>query len=123
MKATICAHGLTCHHTGCALLTFSLSAPLVACMGEQSPPEPLPLHSHLQPHPHRQIGLQTRYISDIFHVDSESISSLHVLLLQLIFFFFHLLAVLGLCGCVGYSLVVVQGLLIVMASLIAERGL
>ena len=87
MKATICAHGLTCHHTGCALLTFSLSAPLVACMGEQSPPEPLPLHSHLQPHPHRQIGLQTRYISDIFHVDSESISSLHVLLLQLIFFF------------------------------------
>ena len=87
MKATICAHGLTCHHTGCALLTFSLSAPLVACMGEQSPPEPLPLHSHLQPHPHRQIGLQTRYISDIFHVDSESISSLHVLLLQLVFFF------------------------------------
>ena len=42
MKATICAHGLTCHHTGCALLTFSLSAPLVACMGEQNPPEPLP---------------------------------------------------------------------------------
>ena len=101
-------------------------------MGEQSPPEPLPLHSHLQPHPHRQIGLQTRYISDIFHVDSESISSLHVLLLQLVFFFFHLLAVLGLCGCVGfylvaasrgYSLVVVHRLLIAVASLVAEHGL
>ena len=46
-----------------------------------------------------------------------------MLLLQLIIFFFNLLAVLGLRGCVGYSLVVVQGLLIVMASLIAERGL
>ena len=44
------------------------------------------------------------------------------MLLQLIFIF-NLLAVLGLCDCVGYSLVVVHGLLTVMASLTAERGL
>ena len=84
-------------------------------------PEPLPAALAPTAHPLSQTGLQTKYISDVSHVDSEPISSLRVLL-QLIFFF-NLLAVLGLCDCVGYSLVVVHGLLTVMASLTAERGL
>ena len=33
------------------------------------------------------------------------------------------LAVLGLCCCVGYSLIVVHGLLIVVASLVVEHKL
>ena len=40
--------------------------------------------------------------------------------------FFNLLmilAMLGLCCCVGFSLVMVHGLLIVEASLVAEHGL
>ena len=90
--------------------------------GGTEPPEPLPAALAPTVHPLSQIGLQTKHISDVSHVDSEPISSLHVLL-QLIFFFFNLLAVLGLCDCVGYSLVVVHGLLTVMASLIADHGL
>ena len=52
--------------------------------------------------------------------------------MTLLFIFLILLAVLGLCGCTGFSLVVadgtsslveVHGLLIAVASLVPERGL
>lgn len=54
----------------------------VACVGEQRTPLiPQPLHSRLQRHPSFRLGSGQNTLQ-IFFVDSELISSLHVVLLQ-----------------------------------------